>query len=553
MHVEFTPDQQALRAEFRAYLDGLMTPEVRAATVNAESGPVYRRIIRQMGTDGWLTPGWPVEYGGRGLDPLTQKILLEELVLAEAPFPFVTVNTVGPALMRLGTEKQKRDILPRIASGELVATLAVDEGPRHDPSAIAATVDGGKLTGTKAFVAEGDSAGLFVVAATDGLYLVEAGQGVSVSRRHLVDFRSHAQVTFDGAPADKLASGGADLLDAVLDRAAVLTAAEMLGMAGQAFDTTLAYLKQRVQFGQILATFQALQDESPHGGQFQPAEYADLFEAIFAAGEVREAVQAHPRIMILGTLEARVQGADLVIMGGLNDGVWPKTPDPDPWLNRKMRKEAGLLLPERQIGLAAHDFQQAIAAPRVVLSRAARDAEAQTVPSRWLNRLENLMAGLPGRNGPEALAAMKARGQDWVQLAQALDRPSAALLADPRFQPAKRPAPRPPVAARPDRLSLTEITKLIRDPFAIYARHVLRLKPLDPLRAAPDPRDRGSILHDILERFVRQRPAEESREAARARLLSTAAEVLATGTPFPAARLLWLARLERAAEHFLTQ
>lgn len=301
------------------------------------------------------------------------------------------------------------------------------------------------------------------------------------------------------------------------------------------------------------ATFQALQDESPHGGQFQPAEYADLFEAIFAAGEVREAVQAHPRIMILGTLEARVQGADLVIMGGLNDGVWPKTPDPDPWLNRKMRKEAGLLLPERQIGLAAHDFQQAIAAPRVVLSRAARDAEAQTVPSRWLNRLENLMAGLPGRNGPEALAAMKARGQDWVQLAQALDRPPAALLADPRFQPAKRPAPRPPVAARPDRLSLTEITKLIRDPFAIYARHVLRLKPLDPLRAAPDPRDRGSILHDILERFVRQRPAEESREAARARLLSTAAEVLATGTPFPAARLLWLARLERAAEHFLTQ
>lgn len=138
-------------------------------------------------------------------------------------------------------------------------------------------------------------------------------------------------------------------------------------------------------------------------------------------------------------------------------------------------------------------------------------------------------------------------------MAQSLDRPSPTITDNPRFQPAKRPAPRPPVSARPVQLSLTEITRLIRDPFAIYARHVLKLRPLDPLRAAPDPRDRGSILHDILERFVRDRPADETREAARARLLSTAAEVLARETPFPAARLLWLARLERAAEHFLTQ
>jgi alkylation response protein AidB-like acyl-CoA dehydrogenase len=127
MHVDFTPEQKALRAEFRAYLDGVMTPEVRAATLNAESGPAYRAVIRQMGRDGWLTPGWPVEYGGKGLDPLTQKILLEELVLADAPFPFVTVNTVGPALMRLGTEQQKQDILPRIASGDLIFAIGYSE------------------------------------------------------------------------------------------------------------------------------------------------------------------------------------------------------------------------------------------------------------------------------------------------------------------------------------------------------------------------------------------------------------------------------------------
>ncbi|NEY90323.1 double-strand break repair protein AddB [Tabrizicola oligotrophica] len=327
--------------------------------------------------------------------------------------------------------------------------------------------------------------------------------------------------------------------------------AETLARGMAPFGSGELWLKEAGQSAS--ETFQSLQDESPHGGQFHPTEYAVLFEAIFAGGEVREAVQAHPRIMIWGTLEARVQGADLVILGGLNDGVWPKAPDPDPWLNRKMRKDAGLLLPERQIGLSAHDFQQAIAAPRVILTRATRDAEAQTVPSRWMNRLENLMAGLPERNGPEALNKMRARGAMWLEMAQAMDRPSPDLLADPRFQPARRPAPQPPRTARPERLSLTEISRLIRDPFAIYARHSLRLRPLDPLRASPDPRDRGSVLHDILERFVRTRPEDETRGAARIRLLGTAAEVLADSTPFPAARLLWLARLERAAEHFLIQ
>lgn len=127
MHVDYTPEQKAIRAEFRAYLQGLMTEEVRAATQNVESGTVYRDVIRQMGRDGWLTPGWPVAYGGKGLDPQTQKILLEEMVLAEAPFPFVTVNTVGPALMRLGTEEQKREILPRIASGDLIFAIGYTE------------------------------------------------------------------------------------------------------------------------------------------------------------------------------------------------------------------------------------------------------------------------------------------------------------------------------------------------------------------------------------------------------------------------------------------
>ncbi len=127
MRVDYTPEQRAIRAEFRAYVASLMTPEVRRATHGAEAGPEYRRVIRQMGKDGWLTPGWPKEYGGKGLDAQTQKILLEELVLADAPFPFVTVNTVGPALMRLGTEQQKNEILPRIATGDLIFAIGYTE------------------------------------------------------------------------------------------------------------------------------------------------------------------------------------------------------------------------------------------------------------------------------------------------------------------------------------------------------------------------------------------------------------------------------------------
>jgi RecB family exonuclease len=242
--------------------------------------------------------------------------------------------------------------------------------------------------------------------------------------------------------------------------------------------------------------------------------------------------------MIWGTLEARVQGADLVILGGLNDGTWPAQPPPDPWLNRAMRKEAGLLLPERRIGLSAHDYQQAVAARQVVLSRSKRGAEAETVPSRWLNRLVNLMDGLPQRNGPQALQAMRDRGDQWLSLAAAFDRA-------PVTPPAKRPSPRPPVAARPKRLSVTEIKTLIRDPFAIYAHHVLKLRPLDPLRPEPDPRLRGTVLHEILEVYLRG--GGGGREV----LLSIAEAVLAEKVAWPLARTIWLSRIAKAADAFL--
>ena len=281
-----------------------------------------------------------------------------------------------------------------------------------------------------------------------------------------------------------------------------------------------------------------LQLEASAAGEMSPMDYAGIFLGVLQRHEVRETESVHPGIMIWGTLESRVQGADLVILGGLNDGTWPAQPPPDPWLNRAMRKEAGLLLPERRIGLSAHDYQQAVAAPRVVLSRSKRSSEAETVASRWLNRLVNLMAGLPARRGPEALAEMRKRGDTWLQLAQAFDAP-------PKVDATLRPSPRPPVAARPRKLSVTEIKTLIRDPYAIYARHVLKLKPLDPMRPEADPRLRGVVLHEILEIFLRQGGGP------RETLLSIADAVLAERVAWPLARTIWRSRIAKAADAFL--
>ncbi len=294
-----------------------------------------------------------------------------------------------------------------------------------------------------------------------------------------------------------------------------------------------------------LAVIEDLAREAAHGGTMGPADYRALVATLLAAGQVRNTIDVHPRIRIWGTLEARVQGADLVILGGLNEGIWPERPAPDPWLNRAMRAQAGLLLPERSIGLAAHDYQQAIAAPHVVITRAARDADAETVPSRWLNRLTNLLDGLPDAGGRQALRDMRARGAAWLALAEASERPAAPV------PPENRPAPRPPVAARPRALSVTQITTLLRDPYAIYAQHILRLHRLDPLRPMPDARLRGTVLHRVLERFVVERPEREVPDAAALRFHRVTQTVLAETVPWPAARALWQARLDRAAAFFL--
>jgi len=291
------------------------------------------------------------------------------------------------------------------------------------------------------------------------------------------------------------------------------------------------------------AAVAALENAAPGAGAVTALDAARILDGVLQ-DEVRDPLLPHADVMIRGTIEVRALDADLVILAGLNDGIWPPAPDPDPWLNQSLRQAAGLLSPERRTGLSAHDFEQGFNAPEVWLTRTLRDDEGETVPSRWLNRLTGLVGGLADNGGENALKAMMARGARWTAMAEGLDRRA------PPVPPASRPAPAPRVEFRPRKLSVTEIQPLIRDPYAIYARHVLRLRALPPPLREADARLRGTALHRVAERFIRSGPTGNV-EADRAALLAVAERVFAEMIPWPVTRRLWLARLDRIAADFL--
>ncbi len=229
--------------------------KLRAAQRPQGFDPDAWRAIAEMG---WAGVVVPEEHGGSAFGYLSLGLVLEQLGRNLAASPLASVTAAATAIVLGSDEGAKSEWLPRIASGEVLATLAVDETPVHrGVDGLATQVVDGNLSGTKMFVAEGDSATLFVVAAADGLYLVTGDLGVTRTRRHMADERSHADIRFENAPAVKL--GGSELTLAVVDRATAATCAEMLGMAEQAFAITNDYLKTRVQFGAPLSTFQALQ------------------------------------------------------------------------------------------------------------------------------------------------------------------------------------------------------------------------------------------------------------------------------------------------------
>ena len=218
----------------------------------------------EMAEMGWAGVIVPEAYGGSEFGYLGLGLILEELGRTLTASPLLSSGlAAASALILGGSDAQKSEWLPKIAEGTAVGALAIDEGPHHNPAKVEATVSGGKLTGKKTFVLEGMAANVLIVSAKGpdgvGLFLVKGDDaGVSRTRLHLADSRGAANIEFKGAAAEPL-SGGAELIDKVLDRARAGVAAEMLGSALQAFETTLDYLKVRVQFGQVIGSFQALQ------------------------------------------------------------------------------------------------------------------------------------------------------------------------------------------------------------------------------------------------------------------------------------------------------
>ena len=273
--------------------------------------------------------------------------------------------------------------------------------------------------------------------------------------------------------------------------------------------------------GELLAELEAQAPAGP--ATVDPQVLPSLLRTLLDEAVVRPPQGGHPRLAIYGLIEARLQTADLMILGGLNEGVWPGTPAPDPWLAPRIRAELGLPGLERRIGVAAHDFAQGLGAPQVLLTRARRDARSPTLASRFWLRLAAMAGDRFAR--ADAIAA-------W---ARSLDDPGEHVPAD-------RPAPVPAANLRPRAISVTEVDRLKADPYAFYARRILALMPLDPVDADPTAAWRGTAVHDILEHWCKEDGCRV--DALRPRAIA----MLADARTHPMMRALWQPRLLEAID-----
>ncbi len=269
--------------------------------------------------------------------------------------------------------------------------------------------------------------------------------------------------------------------------------------------------------------------------KMESAAYPGFFDAFLAGQVVRPAYSQHSRLFIWGTLEARLQQADVMILGGLNEGSWPPEAPADPWMSQPMRKAFGVPSADWRIGQSAHDFVAALGAPRVFLTRAEKIDGTPTVKSRWLSRIAAL-TGLKPHQG---------RGGPWRTWFASLDQPQ-------NVRPARPPAPRPPLAARPKILSVTGVELWMRDPYALYARDVLRLKALDPIDAEPGAADRGNFIHEALEEFVK-RDVKPDQPDALTQLLALGKQAFGEALTRPAVWSFWWPRFVRIAEDFIAE
>ncbi len=281
---------------------------------------------------------------------------------------------------------------------------------------------------------------------------------------------------------------------------------------------------------------QALATVDDRGAPFPPLILDSVLAALMAGEKVAPTERRRDDIHIWGELEARLMNPGLMILAGVNEDIWPPTADPGSWLSRGMRMAIGLEPPERQQGQAAHDFEMALGNAEVIVAFATRIGTSPALASRLVQRLDAFV-------GDDAAKAMRARGATWLMQAAAIDYAGRPV-------PAKRPVPRPLAKFRPRSLSITEVEPLMRSPYDIYAKKVLRLQRLDPLGTQPDAKERGSMIHKVFERFVAEGLGFASPNAI-TQLDAMAEEEFAGLDAIGERRAIWLRRFHRAAELFL--
>ncbi|MDX2159531.1 MAG: double-strand break repair protein AddB [Hyphomicrobiaceae bacterium] len=262
-------------------------------------------------------------------------------------------------------------------------------------------------------------------------------------------------------------------------------------------------------------------------------DFADLLRTLVGSESVRTRVPVHPRLSIWGPYEARLHQPDVVVLGALNEGVWPKAADPGPWLNRGMRAALGLPAPEEEIGRAAHDITMLLGGGEVILTRSNKTDGVPMVPSRWLLRLRALLDGL-------GLEDALAPARPWAGWARARD-----LAA--RAPPVPPPAPKPAIGLRPRRLSVSDVETWIANPYAIYARRILQLEALPRLGSEAGASERGQVVHETLARFTRQHPVSLPSDVP-GTFMAIADDVMGALGAEPKVKAFWRPRLARFAD-----
>jgi ATP-dependent helicase/nuclease subunit B len=292
----------------------------------------------------------------------------------------------------------------------------------------------------------------------------------------------------------------------------------------------------RIDAEKLAEMFEELSNAPAESFHLTLSDYSDAFAALLASEPLRPKLDAHANIRILGPLEARLVTFQRVVLGGLNEGIWPAGARTDAFLNRPMRKKLGLNLPERRIGLSAHDFVQMLGTHETIITRARRQGGAETVASRSWQRMAAVAV-------PKAWQAALARGEALLGFARALD-------PKEKPQPIEKPAPCPPLKARPHRLSVTEIEDLVRDPYTIYAKHILKLFPLEEIDADPGAAERGIVMHEALAGFTEKFPGALPKDALQ-EMLAIGREAFAPYRDFPGAEAIWWPRFTRVAGWFV--